>query len=80
MVWKEITWSGNLRAAIVYVFARLFASARLHRVHRNFLPKSAVHYLHQLKSNNITGQSKTTNTEQHFHSWLTSFNLKLSCT
>ena len=33
-----------------------------------------------LNSNNIIGQSKTTNTEKHFHPWLTSFNLTLSCT
>ena len=44
-----------------------------------FLPKTAVHYLYHLKSNNI-GQRKTTNTEKHFYPGLTSFNLKLSCT
>ena len=32
-----------------------------------FLPKCAVHYLYHLKSNNIIGQSKTTNTEKHFY-------------
>ena len=33
-----------------------FASARLHRVDKTFLPKSAVYYLNHLKSNNIIGQ------------------------
>ena len=43
----------------------LFASARLHRVHKFFfLPKSAVHYLCHLKSNNIIGQRKTTDKEK----------------
>ena len=32
-----------------------------------FLPKSAVHYLYHLKSNNIIGQRKTTNKEKHFY-------------
>ena len=45
-----------------------------------FLPKCAVHYLYHLKSNNIIGQRKTTNTEKHFYPWLISPNLKLSCT
>ena len=44
------------------------------------LPKSAVYYLCHLKSNNIIDQRKTTNKEKHFYPWLTSFNLKLSCT
>ena len=43
----------------------LFTSARRHRVHKIFfLPKSAVHYLYHLKSSNIIGQRKTTNTEK----------------
>ena len=42
------------------------ASARRHREHFFFLPKSAVHYLHHLKSN-IIGQRKTTNTEKHVY-------------
>ena len=41
-----------------------FASARLHRVHK-VLPKSVVHYLCHLKSNNIIGQRKTTNKEKY---------------
>ena len=45
-----------------------------------FSPKSAVHYFYQLKSNIIKGQRKTTNAEKHFYPWLTSLNLKLSCT
>ena len=44
-----------------------------------FLWMSAVHYLYHLISNNVIGQRKTTNTEKHFYPWLTSFNLKLSC-
>ena len=32
-----------------------------------FLPKYAVHYLYHLKSNNIIGQRKTTNTEKYFY-------------
>ena len=44
------------------------------------LRKSAVHYLYHLKSNNIIGQRKTTNTEKHLYLWLISFNLKLSYT
>ena len=34
---------------------------------KNFLPKSTVHYTCHLKSNNIIGQRKTTNTEKHFY-------------
>ena len=45
-----------------------------------FLPKRATRYLYRLKSNNIIGRRKTTNTKKHFYPWLTSFNLKLSCT
>ena len=45
-----------------------------------FLLKSAVHYLYYLKSSNTIGQWKTTTTEKYFYPWLTSFNLKLSCT
>ena len=45
-----------------------------------FFPKSAVHYLCYLKSSNTIDQRKTTNTEKYFYPWLTSFNLKLSCT
>ena len=45
-----------------------------------FLLRSAVHHLYHLKSNNIIGQRKTTNTEKRFYPCLTSFNLKLSCT
>ena len=44
------------------------------------LPKSAVHYLCHLKSNNIIGQRKTTNKEKHFYPWLTSNWLRvISC-
>ena len=32
-----------------------------------FLLKSAVHYLHHLKSNDIIGQRKTTNTEKDIY-------------
>ena len=32
-----------------------------------FLRKCAVHYLCHIKSNNIVGQRKTTNTEKHFY-------------
>ena len=78
---KEKTYSGNLHAAIVYVIARLFRKCQTPQSAQKFLlPKSAEHYLCHLKSNNITGQRKTTNKEKHFHPWLTSFNLKLSCT
>ena len=35
---------------------------------RNFFPpKSAVHYLYHLKSDNIIGQRKTTNTGKYFY-------------
>ena len=34
---------------------------------KNFLPKSTVHYMCHLKSNNIIGQRKTTNTEKHVY-------------
>ena len=45
-----------------------FASARHHRVHQFFfLWNSAVHYLYNLKSNNIIGQRKTGNAEKHFY-------------
>ena len=47
---------------------------------KNVLLKRVVHYLCHLKSNNIIGQRKTTNKEKHFYPWLSSFNLKLSCT
>ena len=43
------------------------------------LPKSLVRYLYHLKSNNIIGQRKTTNTKNIFIHDLISFNLKLSC-
>ena len=36
-----------------------------------FSPKSEVHYLYHVKSNNIIDQRKTTNTEKHFYPWLT---------
>ena len=38
------------------VLQDFFASARLHRRHKKFLPKSALYYLYHLKSNNIIGQ------------------------
>ena len=57
-----------------------FASARLQSAQNLFLPKSAVHYLCYLKSSKTIGQRKTTKTEKYFHPWLTSFDLKLSCT
>ena len=74
MVWKL--------ARGYYLLQHFFASARLHRVYNIFFfsPKSIVHYLYHLKSSNIIGQSKTTNTEKHFYPLLASFNLKLSCT
>ena len=38
----------------------IFVIARPHRVHKNFLPESAVHYSYYLKSNDIIiGQRKT---------------------
>ena len=45
------------------------AGARLHRVYKIFFTESkrAVHYLYHLKSNNVIGQRKTTNTEKQFH-------------
>ena len=42
-----------------------------------FLPKRAVHYFYHLKSSNIIGQRKTTNTGKHFYPWFTLFNLTL---
>ena len=41
-----------------------FDSVRPHRLHKFFLLKSAVYNLYHLKSNNILGQGKTTNTEE----------------
>ena len=65
---QEITQSGNLRAAIAYVIARRFRQCQTPQSAQKFLlPKSVVHYLCHLKSNNIIGQSKTTNTEKHFY-------------
>ena len=37
---------------------------------KKHLPKRAVHYLYHLKSNNIIGQGKTTNTKKHFFSMI----------
>ena len=54
--------------AIVYVIARLFASAQAPQSAQNaFAEKNAVHYLYHLNSNNVIGQRKTTNTEKHFY-------------
>ena len=65
---QEMTQSGNLRPAIVYVIARLFRQCQTPQSAQKFLfPKCAVHYLCHLNSNNIIGQSKTTNTEKHFY-------------
>ena len=47
---------------------------------KEFLPKSTVHYMCHLKSSNVIGQRKTTDTKKHFYLCLISFNLKLSCT
>ena len=44
-----------------------FGRARLQSAQKFLLPKSAERYLCHLKSNNITGQRKTTNKEKHFH-------------
>ena len=65
---QEITQSGNLRTAIVYVIARLFRQCQTPQSAQKFLlPKSVVHYLCHLKSNNIIGQRKTNNKEKHFY-------------
>ena len=65
---QEVTQSGNLRAAIVYVIARLFRQCQTPQNAQFFFSlKSAVHYLYYVKSNNIIGQRKTTNTEKHFY-------------
>ena len=64
---QEITQSGNLRAAIVYVIARHFRQGQTPQSAQKFLlPKSLVHYLCHLKSNNIIGERKTTNKENTF--------------
>ena len=53
---QGITQSGNLRAAIVYVIARLFRQCQTPQSAQKFLlPKSVVHYMCHLKSNNIIG-------------------------
>ena len=45
-----------------------FASARLHRLHKNvLLAKDAVSNNKSAKSNNIIGQRKTTYKEKHFY-------------
>ena len=78
---QTVVTRNKIVARLLFMLLKDFvASARLQRVHKNFLPKSVVHYLCHLKSNNIIGQRKTTNKEKHFYPWLTSFNLKLSCT
>ena len=65
---QEITQSGNLRVAIVYVIAKLFRQCRTPQsAQKVLLPKSVVHYLCHLKSNIIIGQRKTTNKEKHFY-------------
>ena len=54
--------------AIVHVIAKLFRWCQTPQsAQKDFLPKNVVHYLHHLKPNNIIGQRKTTNTENHFH-------------
>ena len=45
----------------------VFASNRPHRVHTKNLPKSAVHFSYNLKSNKIIGQWKTTNIDKQFY-------------
>ena len=55
---KTFTWL--LFMSLQYFFTR----TRPHRVHKSFLAKIAVHYLYYLKSYNIVGQIKTTNTEK----------------
>ena len=63
-----MTYSGNLRAAIVYAFARLFRYCQTPQsAQKNLLPKNAVHYFRYLKSHNIIGQRKTTNKEKNFY-------------
>ena len=70
-----------MRVAIVYVIPRLFRYFQTPQTAQKFLlPKSVVHYLCHVKSNNITGQKEITNKEKHFYPWLTSFNLQLPCT
>ena len=65
---QEIRWSGNLRAAIACVIARLFRQCQtLQSAEKNLLPKSAIHYLCHLKSNNVIDQMKTANKEKHFY-------------
>ena len=75
---NNIVW--KLARGYYLCYCNTFSLAPDSRVHNIFFsPKSVAHYLHHLKSNNIIGQSKTTNTEKHFYPWLASFNLKLSC-
>ena len=69
------------RSNMFYVIARLFFECQTPQSGQKFLlPKSVVHYLCHLKSNNIIVQRKTTNKEKHFYPWLTLFELKLSWT
>ena len=56
------------------------ASARLRRVYKRLLPKSAIHYSYELKPNNIIGQRKTTDIEKLFYAHFILFIwLKILC-
>ena len=58
---QEITQSGDLHAAIVYVIARLSRQCQAPQCAQTFLlAKSAVRYLCHLKLNNIIDRRKTT--------------------
>ena len=63
-----IVTRNNIVWKLLFILLKdLFVSATLCRVHNFFLPRSAVHCLYQLKSNNILGQRKSTNTEKDFY-------------
>ena len=60
MVWKLMRGY-----CLCCYYKALFASARLHRVQKMFILKSAKHYSSYLKLNNTIAQRKTTNIKRN---------------